>query len=94
MNKYGEWFQVFVKGLDGKNHVMIVDEKTLPIECLFFIDVRYGMNGELVRAFDNENIRYKIMFNGRYIKNSVELVKQGVQKECTLYFSVSSRKLI
>ena len=68
-------FQIFIKGLSGKTHTLLVFPYTTVKECKQMIALK-----ECV-SWDQQNV----IFAGKYLKNSKTLDGYNIQKESTLH---------
>jgi hypothetical protein len=83
--------QIFIKDPSNKTWVMFIDNNTMPIDCLRFVDSRVEKS-RLIEFYEMGKIKFNFITSGKYLDNGVLLVEQGVKKETTLYLSIKPVK--
>ncbi len=80
-------FQIFVKGANSGSQVLSVTKNTMPVDCFFLIDQK-ACEGKMSPSYENGKIKFRLMYNGRFLDNNKGLMSQGVGNNSTLQLRV------
>lgn len=80
--------QVFIKDTNGKTHLMVINENTMPFDCLVFIDDRMDIHNAIMKHIDLGKIKYQIIYQSRPLNKFVPLIEQNVGEASTLYLKI------
>lgn len=80
--------QIFIKDINGKTHLMRINDNSTPFDCLVFIDKRMNINNQIIKHIDIGKIKYNLIYQSRPLDKYKTLVEQGIAETSTLYLTI------
>ncbi len=78
-------FQIFLRDPNHKTYVMDITEDDTPYTCLQYISARIKHKGNIIDSYEKGSIKYKFMYQGKYMDNDGTLMGQNIRIHSTLY---------
>ena len=81
-------FQIFLRDPNNKTYVMDITENDTPYDCLQYISAHIPQKGSIIDAYKKGWIKYKFIYQGRYMDNDRTLIGQNIGIQSTIYLSL------